>query len=113
MNADELEKLCKSLKGTTQDIKWGNDLCYQVGGKMYCVLDLKSTANISFKTTPEEFGELIERNGILPAPYVAKHYWVLVENFRVLKTPEWKYHIQKSYQLVFDKLTWKMKESLR
>ncbi len=112
MNATELEKLCKSFNGTTQDIKWGNDLCYLVGGKMYCVLTLKGPPCISFKTTPEEFGDLIEREGIIPAPYAARHYWVLVENIHSLRTNEWKYHIQISYDLVFAKLPRKVRESL-
>ena len=112
MHAADLDKLCKTFKGTTQDIKWDNDLCYLVGGKMYCVLNLKGSPTISFKTTQEEFGELIEREGIIPAPYVAKHYWVLVENMGSLRSNEWKYHIQKSYDLVFDKLPKKVKESL-
>ena len=85
MNAMDLDKFCKRLNGTTTDIKWENDLCYLVGGKMYCVTSLKGEPGISFKTTPEEFGELIERNGIIPAPYVAKHHWVLVEDRGALK----------------------------
>ncbi len=112
MNAALLEKICQGLKGSTKDIKWENDLCYLVGGKMYCVLTLKGDPCISFKTTPEEFGELIEREGIIPAPYSARHYWVLVENIHSLRTNEWKYYIQKSYELIFGKLSRKVRESL-
>ena len=112
MNASEVQKFCKTLKGTTQDIKWKNDLCYLVGGKMYCVHNLKGQLSISFKTTPEEFGELIERDGIIPAPYVAKHHWVLVENPDALRKKEWEYFISQSYTLVFDKLPKKIKNGL-
>ena len=112
MNASEIRKFCKTLKGTTQDVKWGNDLCYLVGGKMYCVHSLKDPLNTSFKTTPEEFGELIERNGIIPAPYVAKHHWVRVEEPAALKKKEWELYIQKSYALVLEKLPKKLKKDL-
>jgi|SRR6185295_10639831 len=112
MNASDIQKFCKTLKGTTQDVKWGHDLCYMVGGKMYCVHSLKGPLNTSFKTTPEEFGELIERNGIIPAPYVAKHHWVRVEDPGALRKKEWELYIQKSYALVVDKLPKKVKNDL-
>ena len=112
MNASDIQKFCKTLKGTTHDIKWGNDLCYSIGGKMYCVHGLNGPLTISFKTTPEEFGELIERDGIIPAPYVAKHHWVLVENPGALKKKEWELHIRKSYELVFEKLPKKTKKDI-
>jgi predicted DNA-binding protein (MmcQ/YjbR family) len=112
VTAHDIEKLCKALKGTTQDIKWKNDLCFLVGGKMYCVCNLNGQLSISFKTTPEEFGDLIERDGIIPAPYVANHHWVLVENSDALKKKEWEYFIRQSYEIVFDKLTKKIKNEL-
>jgi hypothetical protein len=36
------------------DVKWGDDLCYLVGEKMYCVQNLEGAFKVSFKTTPEE-----------------------------------------------------------
>ena len=104
MKGAELEKLCMSFKGTTQDIKWGNDLCYLIGGKMYCTTDLQGSQRISFKTTPEDFSELIERAGIIPAPYVARYHWVMVENPLALSSREWQHYVQKSYEMVHDKL---------
>ena len=113
MNAADLEKFCNRLKGTTKDIKWGNDLCYLVGGKMYCVLPLEGLPRVSFKTTPEAFGELTERTGIIPAPYSARYYWVMVEDIHSLSPKEWKHYIQKSYALVLAKLPKKLRESFR
>ena len=112
MNAAALEKLCTSLKGTTQDIKWGNDLCYLVGNKMYCVALLDESHSVSFKTTPEAFAELTDREGIIPAPYSARHHWVLVEDSKALKPNEWRHYIVKSYELVFEKLPRKLKASI-
>ena len=112
MNSAELEKLCMSFKGTTRDIKWGNDLCYSVGTKMFCVTSVEGMQYVSFKTTPEEFGQLIERTGIIPAPYNARHHWVLVENTGALRQKEWKERIQVSYDLIFEKLPAKVKNTL-
>ena len=113
MTATDLEKLCLGFKGVTRDIKWGNDLCYSVGKKMFCVTSVEGMKYVSFKATPEEFGELIERVGIIPAPYSARHHWVLVENMKALRPKEWKERIQASYDLVFEKLPGKMKNSIR
>ena len=112
MNVDSLDKLCMGLKGTTQGVKWGNDLCYMVGEKMFCVTNLEGAKYISFKTSPEDFGELTARTGIIPAPYAARNYWVLVKDLPTLSAKEWKLYVTKSYTLVFEKLPKKLKNSL-
>jgi len=104
MDHAQLERLCIGLTGTTTDIKWGNDLCYLIGGKMYCVASLNVPMKVSLKVLPEEFGELTERDGIIPAPYMARNGWVFVEKSSALTTTEWKYYILQSYELVFNKL---------
>jgi predicted DNA-binding protein (MmcQ/YjbR family) len=43
MTIDEVESLCKQLPGVTEDIKWGSDLCFSVGGKMFLVPRQKIT----------------------------------------------------------------------
>jgi predicted DNA-binding protein (MmcQ/YjbR family) len=104
MDHTQLEQFCLSLKGTTTDIKWGNDLCYLVGGKMYCVTSLDQPMKVSLKVHAEEFRELTDRQGIIPAPYMARNKWVFIEKANALSSKEWKYHIQQSYELVFAKL---------
>ena len=101
-----------SFKGATQDVKWANDLCYLVGQKMFCVTSLEGFQYVSFKATPEDFSDLIERDGIIPAPYSARHFWVMVENPQALRPLEWKAYLLKSYKLVFDKLPKKIKDGV-
>jgi predicted DNA-binding protein (MmcQ/YjbR family) len=112
MSHSELEKLCLSLKGTTIDIKWGNDLCFLVGGKMFCVTSLEPPMKVSIKVPSEEFDELIERGGIIPAPYMARKKWIFIEKSSALTQKEWKHYVQQSYDLVFAKLTKKLKDSI-
>ena len=76
MTLDAVRKFCRALPGATEDVKWGNDLVFSVGGKMFAVVCLEPPHQISFKCTPEEFAELIEREGIIPAPYLARAMWV-------------------------------------
>jgi predicted DNA-binding protein (MmcQ/YjbR family) len=79
---DEIEAFCRSLPGTTEDVKWGNDLCFCVGAKMYCVLPVRGSVAdppaISFKATPEAFAALIASGRAEPAPYLARASWVRV-----------------------------------
>ena len=70
MNLEQLQKFCLSFPGATEDIKWGADLCFCIGEKMFCVTGADSIAGgLSLKCTPEKFAELIEREGIDPAAY--------------------------------------------
>lgn len=113
MNIEQLRKFCLSLPHATEDVKWEKDLCFCVGEKMFCVTGLDQVdEQVSFKCTPEKFAELIELDGIIPAPYVARYHWVALQKSGVLSDSEVKALIRKSYQMVFDKLAPKVKKGL-
>lgn len=112
MNIEQLRKYCLSFPYTTEDVKWGNDLCFCVGGKMFCVTSLDGSGHTSFKTTPEKFAELTERDGIIPAPYVARYHWVAIEDGGAVETSELKDLIDLAYRLVFDKLPAKVRRGM-
>jgi predicted DNA-binding protein (MmcQ/YjbR family) len=113
MNIAQLRKFCLALPGATEDIKWGADLCFSVGGKMFCVTGADSLASgLSIKCTPEKFEELIEREGVDPAAYVGRYKWVRISDLDAVKPAELKDLIKMSYQLVFDKLPPKIKKSI-
>jgi predicted DNA-binding protein (MmcQ/YjbR family) len=113
MNIEQLRKFCLSLPGATEDIKWGADLCFSVGGKMFCVTGADSASGgMSFKCTPEKFDELIEREGVDPAAYVSRYKWVHVSNINAVAPAELKDLVKMSYQLVFDKLPPKIKKTI-
>ena len=106
MDIESIRNICKSLPSVTEGIKWGNDLCFMVGEKMFCVL-LPDTAplKVSFKVTAEAFDEICSLPGIIPAPYAARHKWVLVENINTFNKKKWEYYITQSYHLVKAKLS--------
>lgn len=106
MNASELRKLVAKWPGVTEDIKWGADLVYSVGGKMFAVTgtDPKDAGRISFKVPDERFLELTDRAGIVPAPYLARARWVMVERGARLAQAELQALIRGSYELVKSKL---------
>jgi len=114
MNIETLRKLCSSMPGVTEDIKWGNDLVFSVGNKMFCVAGLhQSPASVSFKVTDEEFEECITHEGFIPAPYLARHKWVHIDSLDRLNSKEWKKYAEGSYQLVFQKLPAKVKAEIQ
>lgn len=100
MNIEKLRKLCLSFPDATEEVKWGNDLCFCVGKKMFCVTGLSGNFKICLKVNDEEFAELSTSQGINPAPYLARYKWILVENDSRFSEREWEHYIRQSYQLV-------------
>jgi predicted DNA-binding protein (MmcQ/YjbR family) len=72
MNIESLRELCLSLPHVTEDVKWGADICFSIGGKMFCVSGFHSPFTTSFKVDEAEFEELSSKEGIVPAPYLAR-----------------------------------------
>src|SRR6476620_2185592 len=110
MNIEQLRNFCLSFPHATEDIKWGADLCFCVGAKMFCVTGLEGPFSASFKVQDEEFDEMSVRDGMEPAPYMARHKWILVTKPSALKKKEWEYHIRQSYEMVRDKLPKKLRK---
>ena len=112
MDIDDLGRICHQNKSVTEDIKWGHDLCYLVGEKMFCVAAIDPPLTVAFKVLPEEFEELLLKPGIIPAPYMARNMWVKVMNLGVFTKREWEYYISQSYELVKSKIPKKTREKL-
>jgi predicted DNA-binding protein (MmcQ/YjbR family) len=114
MDIEEIRRFCLSLPHATEDVKWGNDLAFSVGKKMFAVTGLETAENVSlsFKCTPEKFAELTEKDGIIPAHYVARYHWVTMQKPDALKTDELMDLIKQSYEMVWEKLPKKLKNSL-
>jgi predicted DNA-binding protein (MmcQ/YjbR family) len=114
MDAESIREFCLSLPHVDEKVQWGNDLLFRVGEKMFAVIALEPSHGValSFKCTPEKFAELVELDGIIPAPYVARYHWVAFERFDALSERELKELIRNSYQLVLEKLPKKIKDGL-
>ena len=103
-----------ALPHATEQVQWGNDLIFKVGGKMFAAAPLEpAPVCLSFKCSPEDFAELTERPGIIPAPYSARYHWVALQHDEALPSLEVKRLLRKSYDLVFGKLPRKTQAALR
>jgi predicted DNA-binding protein (MmcQ/YjbR family) len=114
MNVDWVRAHCMALPHTTDEILWGDDLVFKIGGKMYAVVVLtpRHKVVLSFKCTPEVFAELVERPGIIPAPYSARSHWVALEREDALPRAEIRRLVSRSYGLVMAELPKKTQETL-
>ena len=79
MTVETVRSICLAFSGVTEDVKWGNDLVFSVGTKMFAAVDIDPPHSLSFKCSVEAFNELVERDGIVPAPYLARAMWVQQE----------------------------------
>lgn len=113
MDIETIRDICKDLPHVTEDVKWEHDLVFSIGQKMFCVTGLDETpVSASFKVADEEFEELSNRPGFKPAPYLARHKWVLLEDISLLKKSELEARIKQSYELVKAKLPAKIRKDL-
>jgi predicted DNA-binding protein (MmcQ/YjbR family) len=113
---DWVRTFCLSLPHATEDVQWEHDLLFRIAGKMFCVANLEpgvSPTKIAYKCTPEKFAELVEIDGIIPAPYMARNHWVAMLDMNALRQPEIKELIEESYQMILAKLPKKTQAALQ
>ena len=112
MDIETLRSFCSKFPGVTEDVKWGHDLCFCVGGKMFCVTSLEPPHHFSFKVAEEEFDELSGSPGFEPAPYLARAKWVLCTDSAKLNKKNLKEYLEKSYEMIKTKLSRKQRKEL-
>jgi predicted DNA-binding protein (MmcQ/YjbR family) len=114
-DVDWIRKLCLSFPDVTEDMPWADDLCFKVRGKIFTgmVLSDGRFPRVTLKCTPETFHELLEIEGISPAPYVGRYMWVTLANSNVLPSDELEALIRQSYDLVVAKAPKKRNKQTR
>lgn len=105
MNIEEIRQYCLSLSHVTETVKWDDDLCFTIDNKMFCILWMGSPLKISFKCSELDFNKFIEKENIIPAPYLAKNRWVQVQSEHIFSKEEWEMNLKNAYRLIAKKLT--------
>jgi predicted DNA-binding protein (MmcQ/YjbR family) len=67
---------------------------------------------MSFKAGDTSFAILTKAENIIPAPYMARAKWVLLEKLGALNTKETKAYLTRAHAIVADGLTKKKKQEL-
>jgi predicted DNA-binding protein (MmcQ/YjbR family) len=109
MDIEIFREYCLSLPGTTEEVKWEDNLCFMIERKIF-VLYALSSGSLAIKCDPEEFEELAARDGIQQAWHLARGQWISIAGFDVLSVSELKKRIEQSRALVLKKLTKKIRE---
>ncbi len=119
MDNERIRTLCLALRHVTETVNWGHHLVYwvgnrDIGGKMFAMTDLDGTGTgvLWFHAGPERFHELLETDGIIPAPYMARAFWVTVENWDVFRPSEFEDELRRAHALIYEKLPKRTKAML-
>jgi predicted DNA-binding protein (MmcQ/YjbR family) len=119
MDAESLRTFLLSLPDVRETMQWGDNLVFwvgdrKIGGKMFalCSLSPDHGAVLSFAAGPERFAELVEVEGVFPAPYFARAYWVAVERWNTLPASELKELLRAARGIVYEKLPKRTKTAL-
>jgi predicted DNA-binding protein (MmcQ/YjbR family) len=113
MDAETIRAICMAFPQVTEHMIWGNDLTFKVAGKMFAHTVLEpAPVWLSFKASAENFYQLTERVGIIPAPYLARAQWIALETKDALPNDELSRYLRESYDLVVAKLPKKTRDAL-
>src|ERR1700751_595197 len=119
MDIEPLRAWLLTLPHVAETMQWGDNLVFWVGdkaigGKMFALANLSKDSHgvLSFAAGPQRFAELLEVEGVFPAPYMARNYWVAIERYDVFPSSELKEHLRDAHSVVYDKLPKRTKDVL-
>ena len=114
MKHADIDKFCRSLRGATRVVQWGEEHVYKVGGKMFAMLAGPNDRpyHLYFKASEESFFILTHAKNIIPAPYLAKSHWVYLERLDALNTRELKAYLTRAHALIAAGLSRKKRAEL-
>jgi predicted DNA-binding protein (MmcQ/YjbR family) len=101
MDVEKIRAYCLAFPNATENLQWGDDLCFKIRGRIFATLALTAVPQkMCFKCTPEVFADLIEREDIAPAPYVGRYKWVILHRLDALRADELEAFLRQSYEMV-------------
>jgi predicted DNA-binding protein (MmcQ/YjbR family) len=119
MDAERVREYLLKLPHVVETMQWGANLVFWVGdkalgGKMFAVLNLDDDHQgvLSFAAGPERYAELLETEGVFPAPYLARAHWVALRHWGALRSSELEELLTFGHGLVYAKLPKKSRDVL-
>ena len=120
MDADQVRQFLLTLPHVVETMQWGDNLVYWVGdkaigGKMVVLVSLDDSVSkgvISYAAGRERYTELLEVEGLYPAPYFARIFWIAAERWNVLRNVEWQEELRAAYAITFARLPPKVHKAL-
>ncbi|HEY9125565.1 MAG TPA: MmcQ/YjbR family DNA-binding protein [Acidobacteriaceae bacterium] len=119
MDNEQIREICLRLPHVVEAVGWGHHLVFwagdkAIGGKMFALihLDDAGTGVVWFHAGPEHYAELLEIEGVIPAPYMARAHWVTVERWDVLRPRQWRDELENAHAQILEKLPARTKKVL-
>ena len=114
MDLENFREYCLSKKGVTEELPFGPDtLVYKVMGKMFALTSF-DFERISLKNFPEKNeGLRAEYEEVLPAYYMNKQHWNMVQTNGRVKDILFREWINESYEIIVNSLPKMTKEELK
>jgi predicted DNA-binding protein (MmcQ/YjbR family) len=119
MDAESVREYLLQLPEVVETMQWGANLVFWVGdkaigGRMFALVNLEPGDHgvISFAAGAERYAELVEIDGVVPAPYFARAYWVALERWDALRAPELRELLRHARDIVEAKLSRRTREVL-
>lgn len=116
MDNERIRDICLALPHARETLNWGQVLVYwvgdrEIGGKMFALTNADGGEDVvlSFHCGAERYYELLEREGICPAPHLARAHWVAVERWDALRAREYEEELSRAHALIYEKLPKKTK----
>jgi predicted DNA-binding protein (MmcQ/YjbR family) len=119
MDNERIREICLRLPHVRETVNWGHVLVYwvgdrEVGGKMFAITDLDGSGKtvLAFHCGAERFHELLENEGIIGAPHLARAFWVGLERWDALRPREIEEELRRAHALIYEKLPKRVKAAL-
>jgi predicted DNA-binding protein (MmcQ/YjbR family) len=119
MDAETARAFLLKLPHVVETHQWGDNLVFwlgdkAIGGKMFCLVNLDGGGHgvISYSSGPERYAELLEREGLVPAPYMARIHWVAAERWSAWRNAEWESELRAAHAITFAKLPQRTRDVL-
>jgi predicted DNA-binding protein (MmcQ/YjbR family) len=118
MDVERIRAYLLTLPHAVETMQWGANLVFwtgdkAIGGKMFALINLDGDDGqernrprpvISYSAGPQRYSELLEVEGVVPAPYMARIHWVAAESWNVFRAPEWERELRAAHTITFNKL---------
>jgi predicted DNA-binding protein (MmcQ/YjbR family) len=111
MDNERIREICLALPHAAETLNWGSVLVYwaaprEIGGKMFALTNVDGAGDVvlSFHAGVERYHELLETEGVIPAPHLARAHWVALERWNVLRPRQIEEELRQAHQLITAKL---------
>src|SRR5450631_3154396 len=114
MNVERLRAYILTLPYVVETMQWGANLLFWVGdkaigGKMFALINLDDPgperrrvvqhALMMYAVGSARYSDMLEIEGLIPAPYMARIHWIAAERWDIFTAPEWQRELSAAHAL--------------